>query len=96
MISADPKLIPMPQRTREMMLRIWDGHPEALPLLHQIFGLPMRDSIFEWLIKSHLTGSFFIAWFRLECEGSPMFMAATLKNRVGGPRVKLVREERET
>jgi hypothetical protein len=93
-LSKTVKRIEMPEHIRQMMLRIWDGNAATLPLLHQLFHHPHCEAIFSWLISAHLTGPMFVAWYRAECKGSPMYMEAVLRAQVeGSAKPRLVEEE---
>lgn len=53
--TIDPK-------TRDLMLRVFDGDCRVLPHLHRMANLVRIDEVLEYLIREGITGRKFIAW----------------------------------
>lgn len=72
----------MPEDLRQDLLRLVDGDPRVLPLAHQIFNSPYRRPMVQWLLAARLTGAQFMGWFKVECQGSPMYLLKVLEAKV--------------
>lgn len=83
------KMPPISPRRRELVLKVCDGDPNALPYLWHLDQFHRCDEILEWCIGSRLTGKEFTQWVKGPFRGSALAAGnAVLKRleKVSGPR----------
>lgn len=68
--------------TRELMLKVCDGHPEVPKLLFFFLKMRRRDDMLRWCLANKMKGNEFMLFFKNECDSSPLEMMKTIKNRV--------------
>lgn len=70
----------MDNRTRDLLLKIVDNHPDIHPValrLHFLFDHFPPDKLntaLMWLINNRYTGFSFVSWFKSECKNSDLEM----------------------
>lgn len=78
--DSSAPLVSMTKERRTLLLRIWAGyrpvHDVTMPLYHLDTHFPQAavDDALRALIRSGLTGAYFVAWFREDCKNSYLEM----------------------
>lgn len=60
---------------RELVFRVMDGHPQALPTLHFLSQFKRYPSMLRWLIAHQYTGSNFLGLLRVKFDNSQLTLA---------------------
>ena len=59
---------------REMMLRVVDGNPTLIPVMHQLTHYRDCDKFLKWLITNNITSKNLVEWLRDTFRNSTMSM----------------------
>lgn len=73
---------PIPEKTRELMLAVFDGEARTLTQLHFMSNLERVDEVLTWLVKNKITGKKFLGWLQEEFDGSLLDCVCDILRRV--------------
>lgn len=72
----------MSEVTRELLLKVIDGHPDTPRIAYMVYQFRRRDEMLAWLVANRLTGSNLANWVQTNCGGSNFAAAKFVLTKV--------------